>query len=97
MAKQAGFWSVDDRLAEISAGGETRLSMTIFKDQSLEEAIEIMESAMKSNPSLRVLHEENLSEATQRRTTESGFLRDSRDPLSYRKIEQLRRRAEKLH
>jgi len=45
---------------------ETRLSMTIFKDQSLEEAIEIMESAMKSNPCLRALHEKNLSEAMQR-------------------------------
>ncbi|WP_065322938.1 Mu transposase C-terminal domain-containing protein [Tritonibacter mobilis] len=76
---------------------ETRLSMTIFKDQSLEEAIEIMENATASNPSLRVLHEENLSEAMQRRATESGFFPDSRDPLSYRKIEQLRRRADKLH
>ncbi|WP_369127708.1 hypothetical protein [Rhodovulum sulfidophilum] len=41
---------------------KTHLSMTIFKDQSLEEAIEIMENATASNPSLRVLHEENLSE-----------------------------------
>ncbi|MCW2303753.1 hypothetical protein M2324_002155 [Rhodovulum sulfidophilum] len=71
--------------------------MTIFKDQSLEEAIEIMENATASNPSLRVLHEENLSEAMQRRATESGFFPDSRDPLSYQKIEQLRRRADKLH
>lgn len=75
---------------------EAHLSMTIFKDQSLEEAIEIMESAMKSNPSLHVLHKEILSEAMQRRATESGFFPDSRDPMSYRKIEQLRRRADKL-
>ncbi len=42
---------------------EARLSMTVFKDQTLEEAIEIMETATKSNPSLRELHDRHLGDA----------------------------------
>lgn len=72
------------------------LSMTIFKDVTLEEAIEIMEAATKLNPTLRELHAEHLKDARARRARESGFFPDSRDPASYQKIEKLRQRAAKL-
>lgn len=72
------------------------LSMTVLKDQSLEEAIEIMEAATKWNPTLRELHAQQLKEAKARRARESGFFPDSRDPANYQKIEKLRRRAAKL-
>lgn len=57
---------------------EARLTMTVFKDQTLEEAIEIMEAATNSNPSLRELHDRHLSEAMKRRAIESGFFPDCR-------------------
>jgi len=75
---------------------EAHLSMTVFKDQSLEEAIEIMEFATKSNPSLRELHAGHLSDAVARRATESKFFPDSRDPSSYQTLAQLEHRASKL-
>ncbi|MBE9640865.1 integrase catalytic domain-containing protein [Salipiger mangrovisoli] len=75
---------------------EARLSMTVFKDQSLEEAIEIMESATKSNPTLRAIHDAHLSEAIARRARESGFFPDSRDPANFQTIAQLEERAAKL-
>ena len=75
---------------------EARLSMTVFKDQTLEEAIEIMEAATKSNPSLRELHDRHLGEAMKRRAFESGFFPDSRDPSSYQTLAQLEARASKL-
>ncbi|QPM90608.1 Mu transposase C-terminal domain-containing protein [Pseudooceanicola algae] len=75
---------------------EARLTMTVFKDQTLEEAIEIMEAATKSNPSLRELHDRHLGEAMKRRALESGFFPDSRDPSSYQTLAQLEARASKL-
>lgn len=75
---------------------EARLSMTVFKDQSLEEAIEIMESATKSNPTLRAIHDAHLNEAIARRARESGFFPDSRDPANYQTLAQLEERAARL-
>jgi len=75
---------------------EASLRMTVFKDLSLEEAIEIMEAAAKANPTQRTLHEGHLSEAMARRARESGFFPDSRDPASYQTIERLQRRADRL-
>ncbi|MCZ4270561.1 Mu transposase C-terminal domain-containing protein [Rhodobacteraceae bacterium G21628-S1] len=75
---------------------EAELSMTVFKDQTLEEAIEIMEAATSSNPMLRELHDQHLSEARARRARESGFFPDSRDPSSYQTHAQLEYRASKV-
>ncbi|APX23582.1 MAG: hypothetical protein CML50_18060 [Rhodobacteraceae bacterium] len=91
----------DLRKVHVTAEGEdavmeARLSMTVFKDQTLEEAIEIMEAATKSNPSLRELHDRHLGEAMKRRALESGFFPDSRDPSSYQTLAQLEARASKL-
>lgn len=91
----------DLRKVHVTAEGEdavmeARLSMTVFKDQTLEEAIEIMETATKSNPSLRELHDRHLSEAMKRRALEFGFFPDSRDPSSYQTLAQLEARASKL-
>ncbi len=81
---------------KVEAVMEARLSMTVFKDQSLEEAIEIMEAATKSNPALRALHDGHLSDALERRARETGFFPDSRDPSSYQTLVQLEYRAAKL-
>jgi len=91
----------DLRKVHVTAEGENavmeaRLSMTVFKDQTLEEAIEIMEAATKSNPSLRELHDRHLDEAMKRRALGSGFFPDSRDPSSYQTLAQLEYRASKL-
>ncbi|MBL3571267.1 hypothetical protein BV509_10615 [Rhodovulum sulfidophilum] len=75
---------------------EAELSMTVFKDQSLEEAIEIMEAASRSNPTLRELHDRHLREARARRARDSGFFPDSRDPSSYQTLAQLEARASEL-
>lgn len=75
---------------------EAKLSMTVFKDQTLEEAIEIMEAATSSNPTLRELHDRHLSEARARRARESAFFPDSRDPSSYQTLAQLEYRASKV-
>ncbi|MYM56613.1 integrase catalytic domain-containing protein [Thalassovita mangrovi] len=75
---------------------EAELRMTVFKDQTLQEAIEIMERATKDNPTLRELHRAHLEEARARRARESGFFKDSRDPSNYETLAQLQRRAEKL-
>ena len=91
----------DLRKIYVTAAGSTEvvpvnLSMTVFKDLTLEEAIEVMETATKSNPTIRALHEEHLKDARARRARESGFFPDSRDPANYQKIEKLRQRAAKL-
>lgn len=75
---------------------EANLTMTIFKDLSLDEAIEVMEYATKSNPVSRKLHKQVLNEAMKRRAHESGFFPDSRDPLNYQTLAQLEYRASKL-
>ncbi|SPJ25390.1 hypothetical protein PAA8504_03241 [Palleronia abyssalis] len=58
---------------------EAQLRMTLFKDQTLEEAIELMEAATKANPKLRALHREQLEEAKTRRVRDSCYFKDSRD------------------
>ncbi|QOL83007.1 Mu transposase C-terminal domain-containing protein [Pseudooceanicola spongiae] len=72
---------------------EAELSMIVFKDQTLEEAVGIMEAASRSNPMLRELHDRHLSEARARRARDSGFFPDSRDPSSYQTLAQLEYRA----
>ncbi len=79
----------------VEAVMEARLSTTVFKDQTLEEAIELMETATKSNPTLRELHQGHLSEARASRARASGFFPDSRDPSSYQTLAQLEYRASK--
>lgn len=75
---------------------EVPLTMTVFKDLTLEEAIEMMEDATKANPKRTALHEEQLEEARARRVRESGFFPDSRDPSNYQTMFHLEYRAQKL-
>lgn len=75
---------------------EVPLTMTVFKDLTLEEAIEIMEAATKANPKRTALHEKQLEEARARRVRESAFFPDSRDPSNYQTMFQLEYRAQKL-
>ncbi|WP_078523022.1 Mu transposase C-terminal domain-containing protein [Thioclava sp. F28-4] len=75
---------------------EAKLSMTVFNDLTLEEAIEIMEEATRSNPKQRALHEGHLREAIADRARRSGFFPDSRDPSNYQTIAQLEKRAARI-
>ena len=72
------------------------MSMTVFNDLTLEEILDVIEAAAKSNPKRRAFHNEQLQAAIERRARESGFFPDSRAPSSYRAIEVLRKQADRL-
>lgn len=72
------------------------LTMTIFADLTLEEAVEVMRQAVEANPEKRQLHEEYLQEAIARRARESGFFPEPADPAGYVRIDELRRQAAQM-
>jgi hypothetical protein len=72
------------------------LSMTVFADLTLEEAIELMEEACRRDPKAQELHDAHLKEVRARRAKESGFIPDTRDPPNYQNMNDLRRRASRL-
>lgn len=91
----------DLRRAYVTAEGyakviEINLSMTVFSDLTLEEAIAVMEDACKRNPKAQELHDAHLREVRARRARESGFFPDTRDPSNFQTIEKLTRRTDRL-
>jgi hypothetical protein len=91
----------DLRHAYVTAKGSSEvikvnLSMTVFADLTLEEAIELMEEASKRNPKQQEIHDEHLKEVRARRARESGFFPDTRDPSNFQTLNDLRRRADRL-
>jgi len=72
------------------------LSMTIFADLTLDEAMAVKRSAIEANPELRTLHAQHLSEARRRRIRESGFFPDSNLPSSYTTIDKIRQDAAEM-
>lgn len=91
----------DLRKVSITAEGhqdviEADLKMTAFSDLTLEEALTVMEEAVKGNPHMRALHDANLWDARARRAKESGFFPDSTLPASYRGLDDLEKRADAL-
>lgn len=75
---------------------KVNLSMTVFADLTLEEAIELMEEACRRDPKAQELHDAHLKETRARRARESGFIPDTRDPSNYQNMNDLRRRASRL-
>ncbi|SFQ80075.1 integrase catalytic domain-containing protein [Donghicola eburneus] len=74
---------------------EARLSMTVFKDLTLEEAVEVMEAATRDNPTRGALHKRELELSIEQRARDVHAFEDARDPSNYRTIEQLQRRADR--
>ncbi|MCI5038998.1 MAG: Mu transposase C-terminal domain-containing protein [Donghicola eburneus] len=74
---------------------EARLSMTVFNDLTLEEAIEVMEMATKENPERGALHERNLQSAKERHAREDEAFSDDRDPSNFQGIEKLQKRSDR--
>jgi hypothetical protein len=72
------------------------LTMTFFADLTLEDALAEKRAAIEANPELRVLHEQHLMEARERRILETRFFPDSDLPSSYARIDKLRREAGKM-
>ncbi|HBB84548.1 MAG TPA: hypothetical protein DC031_15070 [Sulfitobacter sp.] len=72
------------------------LSMTIFADLTLDEAMAVKRAAIEANPELRSLHRQHLAEARQRRNRESGFFPDSDLPSSYVTIDKIRQDAAEM-
>ena len=68
---------------------EADLSMTAFKDLTLDEAIDVMETATKDNPERRALHQRDLERAIERYAREVETFRDRRDPSNFQTLEQL--------
>jgi putative transposase len=90
----------DLRHAYVTMKGRTdvikvNLSMTVFADLTLEEAIELMEEACRRDPKAQELHDAHLKETLARRARESGF-KDTRDPPNYGNMHDLYRRASLL-
>ena len=75
---------------------EADLSMTAFKDLTLDEAIDVMETATKDNPERRALHQRDLERAIERYAREVETFRDRRDPSNFQTLEQLQQRADRL-
>ena len=91
----------DLRHAYVSAKGHADiimvdLSMTVFVDLTLEQAIDLMEEACRRDPKAQELHDAHLKEARARRARESGYFPDTRDPSNYQNMNDLRRRASLL-
>lgn len=91
----------DLRHAYVTAKGhadimKVDLSMTVFTDLTLEEAIELMEEACRRDPKAQELHDAHLKETRARRARESGYFPDTRDPSNYLNMKELRRRADLL-
>lgn len=72
------------------------LTMTVFADLTLDEAIKDMKSAVEANPEKQALHAEYLGAARKRRVKASEFFPDSDLPSSYEHIEKLRAQAAEL-
>lgn len=90
----------DLRHAYVTVKGRTNvikvnLSMTVFADLTLEEAIELMEEACRRDPKAQELHDDHLHEVLRRRARESG-IKDTRDPSNYQTMGDLERRANRL-
>jgi hypothetical protein len=75
---------------------EADLSMTAFKDLTLDEAIDVMETATKDNPERRALHQRDLERAIERYAREVETFSDHRDPSNFQTLEQLQKRADRL-
>lgn len=75
---------------------EANLSMTAFKDLTLDEAIDVMETATKDNPERSALHQRDLERAIERHAREVEAFRDDRDPSNFQTLEQLQKRADRL-
>jgi hypothetical protein len=91
----------DLRHAYVTAKGcatviKVNLSMTVFADLTLEEAIELMEDACRRDPKAQEFHDAHLKEVRARRVRESGFFPDTRDPSNYLNTNGLRRRADQI-
>lgn len=74
---------------------EANLSMTVFKDLTLEEAIDFMEMATKDNPERDALYQRDLELAIERLAREVEAFGDHRDPSNFQVFEKLQKRSDK--
>jgi hypothetical protein len=72
------------------------LRMSALRDQTLYEAQDLMLAAVHDDPLLKEIDDAVLRKAIKRRSKESGFFSDSRDPASYGKTEYLEKKAAQL-
>jgi hypothetical protein len=89
------------RHVEVTAEGETQvmtahLTMGIFRDMTLEEALDLIHSVTEANPELREHHEELYRNAVRERASHSDMYSNPRDPASYRTLEALKKKADQL-
>ena len=89
----------DLRKVSVTAEGQqdiitANLTMTHFKDCTLEDVLEEMEDTVKGDPTLQAIDAEILNSARARRARESGFF--DKLPPSYQSLETLRKRADAL-
>jgi putative transposase len=73
-----------------------KLQLTALQDQTLQEALELMSSAVKADPLLKEIDDQCLHDAISRRAKASGFFPDSRDPSSYGRMDYLEKKADEL-
>ncbi|MFC3084546.1 Mu transposase C-terminal domain-containing protein [Tabrizicola soli] len=91
----------DLRHAYVTVKGSTdiikvNLTMTVFADLTLEEAIELMEEACRRDPKAQELHDDHLQEVRRRRAQESHFFPNAVSPPSYQNMHDLNRRGSRL-
>lgn len=89
------------RHVEVTAEGEPQvmtahLTMGIFRDMTLEEALDLINSVTEANPELREHHEELYRNAVTERASRSDMYSNPRDPASYRTLEALKKKADQL-
>lgn len=73
-----------------------RLRMTALQDLSLHEILEVMRSAVESDPHRSQFDDKVLKAARDRRVRESGFFAPSLEPSTYRPLEKLFNHAKAL-
>ena len=74
---------------------EAHLSMTVFKDLTLEEAVEVMEAATRDNPTRSALHKRELELSIEQRARDAKSYEDPRDPSNFQTLEKLQKRSDR--
>ena len=75
---------------------EAALTMTALQDLTYEGAVDLMVEAAEANPRKRSMSNQMLKEARADRARRSGFYKDPSLPESYRTLEQIEKKAERL-
>ena len=74
---------------------EAHLSMTVFKDLTLEEAVEVMEAATRDNPKRSALHKRELELSIEQRARDARTHEDPRDPSNFQTFEKRQKRSDR--